>query len=102
MSRQDSEYARQRLYVDSSGWSRPDEAIPHLATLQDAVWRGRRLRFTYERGAGGVEREGDPLGLVVKGSVWYLVAGIEGGPADGDGAVPVPGRVVTLWRPYAR
>ncbi|HEX6817570.1 MAG TPA: YafY family protein [Ktedonobacterales bacterium] len=80
MSRQDAEYARQRLYVDSSGWSRPDEAIPHLPTLQDAIWRGRRLRFTYERGAGGVEREGDPLGLVVKGSVWYLVATIEGSP----------------------
>lgn len=80
MSRQDAEFARQRLYVDASGWSRPEEAIPHLSALQDAVWRGRRIRFTYERGAGGVEREGDPLGLVVKGSVWYLVAAIEGSP----------------------
>lgn len=79
ISRQDAEYARQRFYVDASGWTRPEEAIPHLATLQDAVWRERRLRFTYERGEGGVERVADPLGLVVKGSVWYLVAYIEGG-----------------------
>ncbi|MGH2485956.1 MAG: helix-turn-helix transcriptional regulator, partial [Ktedonobacterales bacterium] len=47
MSRQDAEYARQRFYVDASGWARPEEAIPHLGTLQDAVWRERRLRFTY-------------------------------------------------------
>ena len=78
MARQDAEYARQRLYVDASGWTRPEEAIPHLTTLQEAVWRGRRLRFTYERASGGVERVADPLGLVVKGSVWYLVAHVEG------------------------
>jgi predicted DNA-binding transcriptional regulator YafY len=74
-SRRDAEYARQRIYVDVTGWHRPEEAVPFLPLLQEAVWQERRLRFTYQRGEGGaVERLVDPLGLVAKGSVWYLVA----------------------------
>jgi predicted DNA-binding transcriptional regulator YafY len=75
-SRADAEYARRRVHVDVAGWgAAADEAVPHLHTIQEAVWRGRRLHFTYgdERGAHG-EREADPLGLVAKGGVWYLVA----------------------------
>jgi predicted DNA-binding transcriptional regulator YafY len=36
----------------------------------------------YERGTDGavVERVVDPLGLVAKGSVWYLVAAVDGDP----------------------
>ena len=72
-ARADAEYARRRVHVDVAGWGSADERVPHLQTVQEAVWRGRRLHFTYgdERGA---EREADPLGLVAKGSVWYLVA----------------------------
>ncbi|HJQ32189.1 MAG TPA: YafY family protein [Pyrinomonadaceae bacterium] len=76
-ARADAEYARRRVHVDVAGWGSADEAVPHLQTIQEAVWRGRRLHFTYgdERGA---EREADPLGLVAKGSVWYLVARVGG------------------------
>jgi predicted DNA-binding transcriptional regulator YafY len=36
------------------------------------------VRLTYARGdCERVERSADPLGLVAKGSVWYLVAGVE-------------------------
>jgi len=44
------------------------------------VWQERRLRFTYQRGGGcdSVERLADPLGLVAKGSAWYLVAAVGG------------------------
>ncbi len=79
VSRRDAEYARQRVHVDPSGWNRPEEAVPCLPTLQEAVWQERRLQFTYRRGDGAaVERLVDPLGLVAKGSVWYLVAAVEG------------------------
>lgn len=78
-ARRDAEYARQRIHVDAGGWNRPEEAVPTLPALQAAVWRERRLRFTYRRADGGaVERLADPLGLVAKGGVWYLVAAIEG------------------------
>jgi predicted DNA-binding transcriptional regulator YafY len=77
--RRGAETARQRIHVDVTGWRRTDEAAPLLNALQEAVWHERRLRITYARGeCEAVERVLDPLGLVAKGSIWYLVAAIEG------------------------
>jgi predicted DNA-binding transcriptional regulator YafY len=49
-----------------------------LPVVQDAVWRDRKLRMEYWRAGGArrelVERLVDPLGLVAKGSAWYLIA----------------------------
>ncbi len=77
--RHGAERARQRIYVDSKGWSRLEDSVPLLPVLQDAVWNERKLRITYERGPGceAVERVLDPLGLVAKGNAWYLVAGVD-------------------------
>lgn len=81
MYRQGAEQARRRIHIDTGGWTRHEEAVPLLPVLQDAIWSERKLRFTYLRGPGcdAVEREVDPLGLVAKGSAWYLVAGIDEG-----------------------
>ncbi|HEX7173973.1 MAG TPA: YafY family protein [Pyrinomonadaceae bacterium] len=84
-TRRDAEYARQRIHVDVSGWSRQEETVPCLHALQEAVWLNRRVRLGYRRGVGAaegetVERTVDPLGLVAKGSVWYLVGSVEGEP----------------------
>jgi predicted DNA-binding transcriptional regulator YafY len=78
--RDSAEHARQRIHIDITGWNRSDEAARLLPVLQEAVWRERRIKFTYERGGGcdPVERLADPLGLVAKGSVWYLVAVVDG------------------------
>src|SRR5262249_26739517 len=78
-NRSDAEYIRQRIHIDISGWHRPDESIPFLPVLQEAIWQERKLAMTYGRGGGcdPVDRLVDPLGLVAKGSVWYLVAGVE-------------------------
>ena len=78
MYRHGAEQARRRIHIDTAGWARQDEAVPLLPVLQDAIWTERKLRFTYQRGPGcdDVEREVDPLGLVAKGSAWYLVAGV--------------------------
>ncbi|MGH9901925.1 MAG: helix-turn-helix transcriptional regulator [Pyrinomonadaceae bacterium] len=79
MSRLDAEYARRRIYVDTTGWNHATEAVPFLHTLQQAVWQARRLRFVYGRGGDcPVERLADPLGLVAKGGAWYLVAAVDG------------------------
>jgi predicted DNA-binding transcriptional regulator YafY len=81
VSRRDAEDARQRLHVDSTGWRRPEEAVPFLPAIQAAVWQERRLRIEYQRpGDSTVERTLDPLGLVAKGSLWYLVAAVDGAP----------------------
>ena len=53
----------------------PAEAISSLPVLLEALWRGRRVRFDYERSPDGAsERIVDPLGLVARGNAWYLVA----------------------------
>jgi predicted DNA-binding transcriptional regulator YafY len=76
--RRNAERARQRIHIDVAGWSREEEAVPLLPVVQEAVWLERKLRFSYKRGGGcdAVERVVDPLGLVAKGSVWYLVAAV--------------------------
>ena len=73
-----AERVRRRIHVDVAGWARRDEAVPLLPTLQEAVWLERKLGFSYDRGPGAdpAERVCDPLGLVAKGSVWYLVAAV--------------------------
>lgn len=84
VSRRGAEYVQERIHVDVSGWGAEAETFPHLHTLQDAIWRERKLHIVYGRGGEGyeetVERTVDPLGLVAKGSAWYLVAAAEGEP----------------------
>lgn len=79
---------RQRLYVDTTAWRGGSEDLSMLPLVQDAVARDRKLRIRYAKachqGSRGdevsldsetAERIVDPLGLVAKGSAWYLVAG---------------------------
>ncbi len=71
---------RERLLVDSAGWGRRSpQASPHLRMVQDAVFGDRRLRLRYRRAeARVVERDVDPLGLIIKAGVWYLLADVAG------------------------
>jgi predicted DNA-binding transcriptional regulator YafY len=81
ISRQGAEDIRQRIHIDVAGWGQRDDAVPMLPVLQQAIWQQRRLRFTYgyDSDTPG-ERLGDPLGLVAKGSVWYVIVAIDGQP----------------------
>jgi predicted DNA-binding transcriptional regulator YafY len=66
---------RQRLHVDTTGWNRVPESLAMLPIVQDAVARDRKLVMRYRApDAEAAERTVDPLGLVAKGAVWYLVA----------------------------
>lgn len=66
---------RQRLHVDTTGWRGLSETVDALPIVQDAVARDRKLTFHYRKPDGErTERTVDPLGLVAKGSTWYLVA----------------------------
>lgn len=79
-SRALAEYARERIHIDVAGWGSREERAPHLRAIQEAVWQGRKLFFSYGRDCGRADAEltADPLGLVAKGAVWYLVAAVEG------------------------
>lgn len=108
-----AERAQRRIYVDTAGWSRQDEAVPLLPVLQESIRSERKLRIIYQRGPGcdPVERKVDPLGLVAKGSAWYLVASVSGelrsyrisrvsraDLLDEPCAIPVDFDLATYWR----
>jgi predicted DNA-binding transcriptional regulator YafY len=69
---------RARFHLDAPGWFRPGSAVPHLAAVADATWADRSLRIRYRRGEVTVERTIEPLGLVLKAGIWYLVARRDG------------------------
>jgi len=68
----------QRFHLDAAGWFQASEPVPHLGTLAAAVWESRLVRIVYRRGQEDVERTVGPLGVVLKGGIWYVVASIEG------------------------
>jgi predicted DNA-binding transcriptional regulator YafY len=68
----------ERFYLDAAGWFQASDPVPHLAAVAEAVWEARRLWIEYERGDSRVERVLEPLGLVLKGGIWYAVASVEG------------------------
>ena len=79
IARRDAEHMRQRIHVDGAGWHQTADDVPTLPTLHEAVWLERKARIGYRRNDGEtVERVVDPLGLVAKGRLWYLVAAVEG------------------------
>jgi predicted DNA-binding transcriptional regulator YafY len=80
--RRAAEQARGYLHVDPTGWRRAEEAAPFLPTLELALRTGRRVAIEYEHAFDRqvVSRTVDPLGLVAKGSIWYLVAAVDGQP----------------------
>ena len=80
-----AESMRQRLYVDTTGWFGGTENLSMLPMVQEAVARDRQLKIRYSNRRSRFEAEADPagataeriidpLGLVAKGSTWYLVA----------------------------
>ena len=68
----------ERFHLDAAGWFQAGEKVPHLAALAEAVWEARRMRIRYRRGDSAVERIIDPLGLVLKAGIWYVVALTDG------------------------
>jgi len=78
-SRHDAAFMRQRIHIDGAGWQQEAELVEWLPVIQEALWQERRLLMSYQRSDGTTaERLVDPLGLVAKGRIWYLVADVEG------------------------
>lgn len=77
LSERDKRHAveiQERLHVDPTGWNFPVDQVPHLRAVQDAVWQNRRLSLVYRQESGNIMTPlVNPLGLVVKAGIWYLV-----------------------------
>jgi predicted DNA-binding transcriptional regulator YafY len=70
----DAERAASRFHLDAVDWFRGAAPPDHLKAVAAAVWNEQKLRMRYESWTSVREREVDPLGLVLKAGVWYLVA----------------------------
>lgn len=76
--RQTAEAAATAVVVDRTGWRgvAPAADPPLLGAVQQAVVEGRQADLSYRAADGtATTRVVHPLGLVVKGSRWYLLAG---------------------------
>jgi predicted DNA-binding transcriptional regulator YafY len=79
--RAEAEKAASAIVLDPAHWGgTAPPPPPHLEALQQAVVQGVQVRLGYrDRTRAVTERTVHPLGLVSKGSVWYLVADTEAG-----------------------
>lgn len=93
--REDAQRVSARLHLDPVDWYRESDPTPHLATVAAAVWAGQQIAIRYESWADTVERTVNPLGLVLKAGVWYLVA-LPAGAAHSADAGPRTYRVSNI------
>jgi len=79
--RGEAEKAASAIVLDPARWGETaPPPPPHLEALQQAVVQGVQVRLGYTDGTGAVsERTVHPLGVVAKGSTWYLVADTDAG-----------------------
>jgi predicted DNA-binding transcriptional regulator YafY len=63
-----------RFHLDPVGWFRSADDARLLPAIANAVWNEKCIDVHYRRAEGAIERRLQPLGLVLKAGIWYLVA----------------------------
>jgi predicted DNA-binding transcriptional regulator YafY len=71
---QSADRVAERVHFDPVDWYRAAEPLPHLPAITRAVLDQRLVTMRYESWRGTREWEVEPLGLVMKAGIWYLVA----------------------------
>jgi predicted DNA-binding transcriptional regulator YafY len=69
-----AERIAQRFHLDPAAWFHGIDPQPALQAVARAVWSGRMLSLRYRSDGELRPRRLGPLGLVLKGGAWYLVA----------------------------
>ncbi|WP_020386065.1 helix-turn-helix transcriptional regulator [Kribbella catacumbae] len=79
--RANAEAAAEAVVIDPARWGEHVKERPEMVRrLQDAVVSRLKVRLRYAgRGRAESERLIDPLGLIDKDDIWYLIAGTEKG-----------------------
>lgn len=80
--RASAETVASSVVIDPGGWGQTRRVLPppHLPALQAALAGGVQVRMAYGDRAGNTStRLVSPLGLAMKGTVWYLVGNTEAG-----------------------
>jgi predicted DNA-binding transcriptional regulator YafY len=68
----------ERFHLDSTSWFTDPDQPAHLIALAESVWEQHELRVRYRRWRSEVARTLQPLGIVLKGGAWYVVAMVDG------------------------
>jgi predicted DNA-binding transcriptional regulator YafY len=99
-----AESQRGRFHLDAPGWYDHADAPEHLAEVAAAVWEQRTLTVVYRRWQEPpiVRRVLEPLGLVLKGGRWYLVARPLAGGAPRTYRVNQVMSVESVGEPFSR
>ncbi len=69
-----SDRLQESIHIDPHDWYRDSEAVPQLPVLARAVLDRQRVTLHYESWKGARRWSAEPLGLVLKGGSWYMVA----------------------------
>ena len=114
-ARQGAQRVASRFHLDPVAWFQGPEVQGVLPQLAAAVWSGRVLQMRYDSWKGVVERRVSPLGLVLKGGLWYLVAAVGTQPRtyrvssiealvveDGPATVPPRFDLQRYWARFAQ
>ncbi|MGV3491827.1 MAG: helix-turn-helix transcriptional regulator [Devosia sp.] len=67
-----------RFHLDPRGWFQPGHKPEFLKLVAEAVWGETRVAVRYQSWKDVRDRVIEPLGLVLKGGVWYVVAQRDG------------------------
>lgn len=70
----DAQRIAERFHLDPVPWYHRAETLEHLPELAAAAWHDERIRIAYQGWDGSRDQIVGPLGLVLKGGLWYLVA----------------------------
>ncbi|MEJ7582967.1 MAG: transcriptional regulator [Acidimicrobiales bacterium] len=65
---------RARLLIEPEDWFKERDRVPWLLDVARGVWERRELRIDYRSKARPSTQVVRPLGLVLKGHAWYVVA----------------------------
>jgi predicted DNA-binding transcriptional regulator YafY len=72
--RQEAMAAGERFHLDAPGWFTTQPAAPHLEALAAGVFGDVVIEGRYRARAGARDCRLEPLGLVLKAGIWYVMA----------------------------
>jgi len=76
--RESARRMQSKFHLDAPTWLAEGEQPVYLQAIADAVWNSKRIRMRYRSWTAEKTRLAEPLGIVMKGGAWYLVARVDG------------------------
>jgi len=75
--RLEADRLQSRFLLDAPNWFSDDEKVTYLPDLMTAVLEQRCVVMQYQSWKGEINRQLQPLGIVLKGGQWYLLAQVD-------------------------